>query len=80
MATVICTGKMVSKRAARVHGPETCAPILDSRYTPSRKSLQRLQRLHWRSCSNGDMGMGTIRRGSRSKLVASHGSLSPRPV
>jgi hypothetical protein len=30
-------GKMVSKRAARVHAPETYAPILDSRFTPSRK-------------------------------------------
>ena len=40
-----------SKRAARVHAPETCAPILDSRHTPSRKSLQRL---HWRSRSYGD--------------------------
>jgi len=49
---------MVSKRATRVHAPETCAPILDSRHAPSRKPVQRL---HWRSrYTVMEMGMGTI--------------------
>ena len=32
MAIVICIGKMVSKRAARVHGPGNLCAILNSRY------------------------------------------------
>ena len=41
-------GKMVSKRAAHLHAPETCAPILNSR------NKRPLQWLHWRSRSYGD--------------------------